>query len=773
MNDGKQSLKGIAIFSTLVLTLLLPVIAAPYLYIPVYSVKVAFLSTLLTLILALSLLSILLKREIILPRFIFILPLILLPVVALLSAVWSGNVRDAFFGDIFEVGTISSLIFFVMILLAPIFTVNTEDSVKRILGAVVTSSGIGILYSLFITLASRGFMGLRSSFPPALIGNYIDFSIFLGASIVLILCLLNLKQVTLKTRLFLWIMILLAFSFIGAVGFRGVSIMLGLFSLFLFVYLLAFWKKKSISSLFIFIISLIFIFSGTTVSSQFARVFGVNSLDVRPSFSATLNLVKEGWKENFLLGSGPQTFSELWNMHKPLEVNNTIFWNTEFISGSSFVATLSATLGILGLLSVLIFLSLFTIKGFKLMFGSLLVLEAEKRFIILATFLPSLFLWIFTFIYSPGIVVLSLTFLFTGLFAISLVQTGVATPVTFSFSSPSKFRFIPVTFIVFLCLMLLTFGYFTWRRVFSSIIYSKAVTEFGTAADIDGAALAVKKAISLSNSDSYNRALTEIGTLKMGRLLDAIGPDPTKATEAQLSELQSALAETVAAGTLAIDLNNRDYLNHFSLAKVYENLALRGISGAAENAKGFYEEAAKRSPNNPLIELSYGKLAAISGNGEAARSFINRAIVLKPNYVDAYFTLAQVEVLSQNVAGAIKAVEGALNAEPTNTGLYFQLGLLKYNVRDFIGAASAFENAIKLVPDYANAKYFLGLSYERLSRRPEAITQFEELEKTNPDNTEVKFILGNLRADKSPFTDAKPPVDEKPEKRPEPPIKEE
>ena len=43
--------------------------------------------------------------------------------------------------------------------------------------------------------------------------------------------------------------------------------------------------------------------------------------------------------------------------------------------------------------------------------------------------------------------------------------------------------------------------------------------------------------------------------------------------------------------------------------------------------------------------------------------------------------------------------------------------------------------------------------------------QFEELAKTNAENAEVNFILENLREGKSPFADAQPPIDAKPEKR--------
>jgi len=55
---------------------------------------------------------------------------------------------------------------------------------------------------------------------------------------------------------------------------------------------------------------------------------------------------------------------------------------------------------------------------------------------------------------------------------------------------------------------------------------------------------------------------------------------------------------------------------------------------------------------------------------------------------------------------------------------------------------------------------------------PKAIGLFEELKVSNPDSQEVEFILTNLKAGKSPFANAQPPITSTPEKRQTPPVKE-
>jgi len=52
-----------------------------------------------------------------------------------------------------------------------------------------------------------------------------------------------------------------------------------------------------------------------------------------------------------------------------------------------------------------------------------------------------------------------------------------------------------------------------------------------------------------------------------------------------------------------------------------------------------------------------------------------------------------------------------------------------------------------------------------------AVKEFEDIQITNPENVEVQNILSNLKANKDPFADVKPPLDDKPESRDELPIK--
>jgi len=270
-------------------------------------------------------------------------------------------------------------------------------------------------------------------------------------------------------------------------------------------------------------------------------------------------------------------------------------------------------------------------------------------------------------------------------------------------------------------------------------------------------------------SDVYWRGLTEISLIDLGQVIGSV-TDQNQITDAIRTKAQGLISDSVESAKKAVGSDSGNFQNWFALGRVYEVLASNGIGDSIESARINYAEAALRSPNNPSVPLALARLGAFSGDSAGAKENIMKALALKNNYTDAYFTLAQIEVAENNIPGAIKSVEAATIVDQNNVGLYFQLGLLKYNQKDWSGAASAFERAIVLVPDYANAKYFLGLSYYQLGREEEAIKQFEKLNATNPDNQEVILILSNMKAGKSVFSDAKPPIDNTPEKRAEPPV---
>lgn len=767
-------------YCLLVMIFVLPIFVIPFVGVSLNSAKFLFMASISVVFMGAFMIYTLKNHIVRLPRLGFLIPLIIFPLVAVVSSFMTGSIIKSIAGQSFELGTSGSFVLLTLLVFIAIIAVqkNVETGIKALY--VFLLSGVVVFAHLILRIFGAYIPEMFATrIPNFIVGGAIDTSIFLGGVIIASICALNFLTISNRIKYLIYALIVASMLFLGAVGLSPLIIVLGLFSLVYFVYGIS-WKvsegapdnfKMSINvlpTLFVLVFSIIFILSGSVLSGYISNVFKVNVIEVRPDFGATLHVVKESWSQNFLLGVGPNKFADAWNKFKPVDVNMTQFWAVDFDFGSGFLPTIASTTGFLGFAVFMIFIVMYTLVGLKAIFIN--TEELKWRYITSTSFFVSLFFWLATIIYSPSIVILALTFIFSGIFAASLTSLNIAKEIEINVFKNPKTNFATVFVIVALLIVSIAMGYFVWERTVAASIFGKGVTAL-RAGDSETARMKMGGAINLVPTDTYWRGFAEASMVNFGQITSSIA-SAENLTEMERVNIQSAISDSIESARQAIAWDPTNYRNWFTLGQVYENFAATGIAGALESGREAYNEALSRSTNNPAIYLAFARLDALLGNLDEAKQNIDKALELKSNYTDAYFTLAQLEVASNNIPGAIRGVEATTVLDPNNAGLFFQLGLLKYNTRDFIGSSKSFERAIELVSDYANARYFLGLSYYNLSREEDAIVQFEEIKKSNPENTEVDLILKNLKAGRDPFVNAKPPVDDKPEKREKLPIEE-
>ena len=762
-----------------VFVFLLPVFFVPMTGVSLYVAKIILLATGLVVVFAVFLSSVLSTGIVEIPKVKYLLPIALFGVVALISSSLSGFISSSIVGSVFDLGTSGSFLILVFAMFMVVFSVRNIGVVSKVVSAFLYSAMALSIYTLFGSFgASLLPASVASKMPNFLAGGVTDTAIILGAAVILSLCALNMTEISRRMKIMLFVLIAYSILFIGAANFMPVVIVLGLISLVFFAYILS-WsfgrgvtedsttstnRKISLSSLVVLVAFVILVLGGAGMGGFLSKTMKVQTIEIRPNFSTTMNLIASSFKQNLVLGVGPNRFTEFWALRKPVEINQTQFWNSDFYSGSGFVPTVAITTGLLGLLSLLAFIGMYLLSGVKAIFAQ--ANSNRSRYLATSSFLVSLYLWIVLFFYSPSITVLALAFIFTGLFTSTLAPQGIVGLWKINIFSNPKTNFLSVLSIVVLLILSVAGGYFVWQRALATVIFEKGVAQYQKNGDIQAVKQSTAESINMASNDTYWRGLTEISLLDLGKVLGSV-TNQSQMTDAIKTQAQGLIANSVESAKKAVAIDNGNFQNWFALGRVYEVLASNGIAGSAENARNTYNEAALRSPNKPSVPLALARLDALTGNVAGARTNIAKALELKSNYTDAYFTLAQLEVAANNIPAAIKSVEAAAVIDPTNSGLYFQLGLLKYNQKDFTGAANALEQAVVLVPDYANAKYFLGISYYQLGRKPEAIKQFEEINIANPDNQEVTLILSNMKANKPLFPDSKtvnnskPPVQEK------------
>ncbi|MEK7180036.1 MAG: tetratricopeptide repeat protein [Patescibacteria group bacterium] len=605
------------------------------------------------------------------------------------------------------------------------------------------------------------------------LGKWNELGIFFGIGTLLSLISLEIIRPTRFFQVLLWLALVVSIIFLAIINFSLIWMLIAAFSLIFFVYILSTStndkekdaRRLSWISLSLLVISLFFILAGNIVGGYIAKKINVQSFEVRPSWSATFEIAGKTFKENPVLGAGPNRFLTQWFLHKPAGVNLTNFWNTHFVYGVGLIPSSLITSGTLGFLSWIIFLGFFLYIGFKALFFK--GREQFSQYLVVSSFFVSLYLWAVAFFYTPDLTIFTLTFFFTGLFVAALSFEHIIPVKTISFTDHPRISFISILFVVFLLISTVSFGYLVIQNGLSSAYFEKGLIAFSQG-NMSAAETEFSKAVALDKKDLYHRSLVEVNLVR----LQQIATQEDISSEAVRSNFQRILASTLDNARKAVEKDPTNYQNWLVVGKVYELMVELRVQGAYENAEIAYTEALKRNPFNPAINLERARLEIARADFKKAKEYIAGALQQKQNYTEAIFLLSQIEVTEGNVNGAISSVESATLLSPDDPLVFFRLGLLKYNKKDYKGAAKAFEQAVALNPVYANARYFLGLSYYQDRRSKDAILQFEAVQSTNPDNAEVKLILANLKAGKSPFADVTPPLDDEPEKRDNLPVDE-
>lgn len=717
-------------------------------------------------------------------RLFVIAGLVAIPLVYTLASLSHGFSRMAFLGYTFDLSTVGFIILSFIFLFLVSMVFRSRERVFYSYVAIVVSL---LLVALFLLIriafgVDKLSFGVFTELTSTAVGGWNSTGIFFGIGAILSLLTFEMLSLTRFTKMLTLVALASSLFFLAVVNFGMIWIIVAV-TAFLFLAYKVFsvndmsimsWgdrlKRVPVTSLVTFIIALVFTIWGGFLGNKLANTLHVSSVDVRPTLSVTLDIVKNTLKKQPIFGSGPNMFAAQWLSYKPADINSTIFWNTDFMYGVGLLPTFAVTTGILGLLSWILFFGAYLYLGFKAIFSK--TLDQFSLYLIVSSFFVSLYLWIMAIIYVPSIVVFIMTFFFTGLFFATLYQNGFLTTRTFVFNGNPRTGFGFTLGLVAILLLVGSLGYGLMNNSKSLWYFQKSAYAANTSGDLVASENYLAKAIASVPYDVYYRAQSEVAVTKLNALLTQ---DLSKANKEELQKFfTDELTKAITAALNAQKADPSNYLNWIALGRAYEVAVppATEVSGAYEGAVAAYTKALERNPQNPGINLLFARLEAAKNNIKKAKEYTITAINQKQNYVDAYYFLSQLEVADKNIPGAINSVAAAAVIEPNNPAIFFQLGLLYYNGQDFKSAIESFNKSLSLAPDYANSKYFLGLSLVLTGDVPQAIKLFEELKVTNPDSQEVEFILTNLKAGKSPFANAQPPITTQPEKRQTPPVRE-
>lgn len=749
-------------FASLVMSaliILLPVFFIPSLIVAVPVAKIILLTVGVLAALAAVILSTIQNGEIKIPWNLMTASVVALPLAFLISALFSSNPANSLWGYGFENGTFGFVLLASLgaLLSARIFTDKNRLN-TTLWGVLVASLVLGLFHVLrfFIGAGKLSLKVFADNFSNA-VGGWNELALWFGLVSILSMVFLELSQTNGLKKIITYLTLALSLVVMIVINFSTAWYLAGIFALVFLVYELSrqnialdgsVKRKIAWHSLVIMVVALICILGNTAISTNVSQKLGLGTVEVRPSWTATWDVLKTSLAERPLVGSGPNNFTSSWLMHKPAGINDTIFWNTDFSSGIGLIPSFAVTTGVLGILAWLFFLGMTVLSSVRLLFRE--GVEQDEKALTVASVFGALFLWAIAIFYVPSSAIFALAFLFSGFVIASLYRSGLLKTRAFSLFSVPRASFISVLVLIAVLIGVVSLGFLFVERAIAQIYFGKALVSANQSQSVDMAENYLNKAVALYPFDTFYRSLSTISMTKLSNLLQ----DQNATPEAVRAGFQTLLSNAIQNAQLATQKDGNNYQNWLALAQVYGSVVPKPfqIQDAYESAKQAYTKAKELNPYSPSILLSMARLESDNESLDKAIPLAEEATKMKTNYADAHFFLSQIAVQQGNISRAIEKTETTILLSPSNAGLYFQLGVLYFNVPNYENAAQALARAVEMVPDYANARYFLGLSLARTGDRAGATQQFEAILKTNPDNKEIIKVLENLKAGKDPLS---------------------
>ena len=681
--------------------------------------------------------------------------------VAFVSAFFSGDVRDALTGEI--IGIHSTVFVAILALITTVWMLigSTKATIMRLYLYLALSALVLVVFH-----AVRIFLGpevlsfaVFTSTTATPVGGWNDLALFLGLTIILSLVALEQLTLTKRGRVLFGFVTACALLMLGVINFFVVWLVLGLTSLTVIVYTL---RRKQlpgnsltteiqqsvavpsfIMSAIVFVVSVLFIIGGSVIGSALSKYTGISYVEVRPSLEATIDIARSVYRENPFLGIGTNKFADAWKLYKEVGINETVFWNTDFVAGNSYISTFFVTTGVVGGGAWILFLVCFIYSGLRVLFTTQTT-DKMWYFIGVSSFVSALYIWGMSLVYVPGAVVLMLGALCTGIALSSQAMLRTSTSPTFALSTDRHTGFILTLAVIIIIVSSVGSLYITGRLYAAAYTFNENNRVYGATNSVEQALPYLASAYELNPSDQYARSVASYNILIMNELLGRPAP-----TDVERQQFEAVVVNAINAAQQAVRIDDSESENWSVLGDIYSILVPTKLEGVYDHATEALTKSHDLNPQNPRTSLALALLEARAGKYDTARTYAESAIRIKRNYTDALYLVSQIDIVTGNIKGAVQSIQSMIALEPQNPARYYQLGILALAQNDVDAAISIFEKAITLDPSYANARYFLARAYDAKGKTNDAIIQLEKVLELNPENAEVTGLLQILHDGKS------------------------
>lgn len=675
-----NKLDRVSFWSLFAVITLLPIFILPFTKIPLETSK----GFLLVIGLAVSIISWAAARfsdgKIVIPKSWLLISGMGIVLAFLLSALFSSTLKISFFGTMLDLGTFWFIFTAFLLMLMSSIIFKDLRNAKKVLFGIALSSTIVLVFQIFhLFLPNTLSLGILYEKTGNLLGSWNSIAVFSGLLSIVSILVLEFLSVSRSMKIVFSVIVALSLLLVTLVNFPTAWIMLGIFSLFVFIYKVSISISKQkeerqrsfpIASFVVVMVSLMFFVSGSLIGGFLPDKLGISNTEVRPSLPATLSVAKSVLVKDPILGTGPNKFNEAWGMYKSGAINETIFWNASFNESSGLIPTFVVTTGLLGTIAWLIFFILLLSVGFKLLLSS--HKEGTLDVKVFMFYLMSLYLFVASLFYTIGPVLFLLAFAFLGVFIGLSVNNKSEKEFNLSFLEDTRKSFFAILILIAIMMISVAFVFKYTERFISVVYFQKAVG----ASSIEMAESNIKNAVSLYQNDLYLRTYAQIYLIKINSLI-ADANNGTNMKDEDKAQLQINFDQAIKSAQLAVEYNKMNYLNYEVLGSVYEAGVSLGATDAFDKAVESYNSAIKLTPLNPTLKFNLARLFLSSGKTKEAKGYAEEALSQKSNYLESIILLSQIAKKEGNNKEAISFAEKALYLYPQDPDLKQYLDSLR------------------------------------------------------------------------------------------------
>jgi tetratricopeptide (TPR) repeat protein len=484
-------------------------------------------------------------------------------------------------------------------------------------------------------------------------------------------------------------------------------------------------------------------------------------VEVAPSYSMSVGIVKDVLKEKLLFGWGLENFSLAFDKFGASDLANTQLSGLRFFDGTSEIFNIAVHGGALMLLAVL--LLVWCLVQVVARFGGAIsdsiargenhawAVQSSGSLAALIAITVALFMY-------PFNIVLWFAF-YAFLVLAALIVSGDKSRTVDIEERPMYSLSASLGFIVGLILVL-SGVYFFSVRYMADARYASAARATTPETAMDG----IVRAIDLDgSSDRYYRDASQVA-------LAMLRAEVAKGAEGDAQKVQNLISSSIQLAQRAAQVAPLESLNWANLGEVYQSM-----TGVVDNVERLAEDAFKKAgelrPGDPSFDNRIGQMwiaradllrsLAKGANAaqlrtEASDSLVRaeeafkRAIEKSPTFGLAIYNLGAVYDRQDKVDDAIAQLERIAPYNANQPTLMFELGLLYVRAGKKDNALAAMRRAVLLAPQFANARWYLALLLEDAGDIDGAIAQLEEIQKDNADNDVLTSKIEQLKAGNAP-----------------------